>query len=228
MSKFLLLADSNVANNLQHQAIIGRGQFDFKKCTTKGLFTDKILAAQAELVVTAGIDCIVSEALSSPRESERCVSFVLNSLVSKIVEKLEQDESSAITVALASPLYWDAFSEEVKKSLQSAFKQVRKDWKHKIKFIPPCPGMTYLPDRIHLSELAGVRYTNHIIKKACSLAKIQPTVAANPSWADDVELEQMQEEDIDMDQEDSQVSTAPNISRNPSVNPSINLAANIE
>ena len=226
MSKFLLLADSNVANNLQHQAIIGRGQFDFKKCTTKGLFTDKILAAQAELVVIAGIDCIVSEALSSPRESERCVSFVLNSLVSKIVEKLEQDVSSAITVALASPLYWDAFSEEVKKSLQSAFKQVRKDWKHKIKFIPPCPGMNYLPDRIHLSELAGVRYTNHIIKKACSLAKIQPTVAANPSWADDVELEQMQEEDIDMDQEDTQVSTAPSISRNPSVNPSINLAAN--
>ena len=121
MSKFLLVADSNVANNLQHQATIGKGQFDFKKCTTKGLFSDKILAAQSELVVVAGIDCIVNEALSAPRESERCVSFVLNHLVTKIIEKLEDEDSVTKTIALASPLYWNDFSEEVKRALASSF-----------------------------------------------------------------------------------------------------------
>ena len=46
MSRILLLGDSNIANNLQHQAVLGKDQFEFKKCTTKGLFIDKILAAQ--------------------------------------------------------------------------------------------------------------------------------------------------------------------------------------
>ena len=202
MSKFLLLADSNVANNLQHQATIGKGQFDFKKCTTKGLFIDKILAAQSDLVVVAGIDCIVNEALSSPRESERSVSFVLHNFVTKIIDKLEDEDSTTSMIALASPLYWNEFSEEVKRALSTTFKQIRRDWKHRIKFIPPCPGMAYLPDNIHLNELAGVRYTNHIIKKACSLAKIAPNPATNPSWADDVELQQM--EDEEMEQDDSQ------------------------
>ena len=215
MSKFLLLADSNIANNLQHQAAIGKGQFDFKKCTTKGLFVDKILAAQAELVVIAGIDCIVNEALTSPRESERSVSLVLNNLVSKIIEKLEDEESTTTTIAMASPLYWDEFNDEVKKSLQYSFKQVRKDWKHRIKFLPACPGLTFLPDKIHLNELSGVRYTNHIIKKSCSLAKIVPNPATNPSWADDVELQQM--EDEEMEQEDSQPNPEDSIVRNLSV-----------
>ena len=152
MSKFLLLADSNIANNLQHQATIGKGQFDFKKCTTKGLFIDKILAAQYELVVIAGIDCIVNEALTSPRESERSVSLVMNNLVSKVIEKLEDEDSTTTTIAMASPLYWEEFSEEVKKSMLYSFKQIRKDWKHRIKFLPPCPGLMYLPDKIHLNE----------------------------------------------------------------------------
>ena len=67
MAKFLLLGDSNIANSLQHQAVLGKGQYDFKKCTTRGLFVDKILSAQSELVVIAGIDCIVNEALTAPK-----------------------------------------------------------------------------------------------------------------------------------------------------------------
>ena len=153
MAKFLLLGDSNIANNLQHQAVLGKDQFDFKKCTTRGLFVDKILAAQLDLVVIAGIDCIVNEALSAPRESERCISLVLNNLVSKIIEKIEDEASGNMTIAIASPLYWEEFNDEVKKSLQTAFKQIRKDWKHLIKFIPPCPGVGYLPDKIHRSEI---------------------------------------------------------------------------
>ena len=203
MAKFLLLGDSNIANNLQHQAVIGKGQFEFKKCTTKGLFIDKILAAQLDFVVMAGIDCIVNEALTAPRESERSISLVLNYLVSKIVEKLESEESSNMTVVLASPLYWNDFTEDVKKSLQSTYKQIRKDWKHRIKFLPPCPGMTFLQDRVHLDELSGVRYTNHVIKKSCSLAKIIPNPASNPSWADDAELQLMDDEE--MEQDDSQI-----------------------
>ena len=210
MAKFLLLGDSNIANNLQHQAILGKGQFDFKKCTTKGLFIDKILAAQLDFIVVAGIDCIVNEALSAPRESERSISLVLNNLVSKIVEKIEDDNSANVTIVIVSPLYWDDFNDDVKKSLQNTFKQIRKDWKHLIKFIPPCPGMAYMPDKIHLNELSGVRYLNHIIKKACSLAKIIPTAATNPSWADDVELQQM--EDEEMEQDDSQM--PPPVDRN--------------
>ena len=202
MAKFLLLGDSNIANSLQHQAVLGKGQYDFKKCTTRGLFVDKILSAQSELVVIAGIDCIVNEALTAPRESERCVSLVLNNLMSKVIEKLEGEEVANMVVAIASPLYWADFSEEVKKSLQFSFKQIRKDWKHKIKFLPPCPGVTYLADRVHLDELSGVRYTNHIIKKSCSLLKMAPNPAHNPSWADEVELQQM--EDEEMEQEDTQ------------------------
>ena len=200
MAKILLLGDSNIANNLQHQAVIGTGQFDFKKCTTKGLFIDKILAAQTDFIVMAGIDCVVNEALTAPRESERCISLVLNNVVSKIVEKLEEETSSGTVIAVASPLYWGYFSEDVRKSLQATFKQIRRDWKHKIKFIPPCPGLKFLPDQIHLDELSGVRYTNHIIKKSCSLAKINPNPATNPSWADDVELEQMDEEEMEQDE----------------------------
>ena len=202
MARLLLLGDSNVANNLHHQAVVGKGQYDFKKCTTKGLFVDKLLAAQADHIVIAGIDCIVNEALSSPRESERCVSLVLNNLVSKVVEKLEDEGSGNPVVVLASPLYWEDFADDVKKSVQASFKQIRKDWKSKIKFLPPCPGVKFLPDRIHLDELSGVRYVNHIIKKSCSLAKINPNPATNPSWADDVELQQM--EDEEMEQDDSQ------------------------
>lgn len=211
MAKFLLLGDFNVANNLQHQAVLGKGQYDFKKCTTKGLFVDKILSAQSELVVIAGIDCIVNEALSAPRESGRCISLVLNNLVSKILEKFEEEENSSKIVAVASPLYWDEFSEEVKKSLQASYKQIRKDWKHKIKFFPPCPGMTFLQDKIHLDELSGVRYVNHIIKKSCSLLKIAPNPANNPSWADEVED---QLEDEEMDQDDSQLTVVANPTRN--------------
>ena len=202
MAKLLLLGDSNIANNLQHQAVLGKGQFEFKKCTTKGLFIDKIMAAQQDLVVVAGVDCIVNEALSAPRESERCISLVMSNLVTRIVEKLEDDSGKNMTIAMASPLYRDDFSDDVKKSMQATFKQIRKDWKHRIKFIPPCPGMKYLQDRVHLDELSGVRYTNHIIKKACSIAKIIPNPASNPSWADDVELQQM--EDEEMETEDSQ------------------------
>ena len=219
MAKFLLLGDSNIANNLQHQAILGKGQFDFKKCTTKGLFIDKILASQLDLVVVAGIDCIVNESLSAPRESERCINLVINNLVSKIIEKIESEEApKATTIAIASPLYWDEFAEDVKKAIQSSFKQIRKDWKHMIKFIPPCPGMGYLPDKIHLNELSGVRYTNHIIKKACSLAKIIPNPAVNPSWADDVELMQMEDEEIEQDESQPTQPGATAVTRNPSVN----------
>ena len=202
MARLLLLGDSNIANNLQHQAVIGKEQFDFKKCTTKGLFLDKIMASQAEIIGIAGIDCVVNEALMAPRESERCVSLVLNNFVAKIVEKLEEADSSGKIIAVASPIYWEEFNEEVKKTMQMTFKQIRKDWKHKIKFLPPCPGMKFTQDRVHLDELSGVRYTNHIIKKLCSLAKIVPNPANNPSWADDVELAQMDEEE--MEQEDSQ------------------------
>ena len=198
MSKILLLGDSNIANNLQHQAILGKGQFEFKKCTTKGLFIDKILAAQADLIVMSGIDCVVHEALSATRESDRCITLVLNNFLAKISERFDDEAMASATVAIASPLIWDHFSDEVKKSLQSSFKQIRKDWKSQIKFIPPCPGLHYLQDKIHLDELSGVRYTNHIIKKMCSLVKINPNPAVNPSWADDVEME-MEDEDIDQD-----------------------------
>ena len=217
MAKFLLLGDSNVANNLQHQAVLGKGQFDFKKCTTKGLFIDKILSAQSDLVVIAGIDCIVNEALSAPRESGRCINLVLNNLVSKIVEKIEEDGASNTDriIALASPLYWDAFSEEVRKSLQNSFKQIRKDWKQTIRFLPPCPGMSFLQDRIHLTELAAVRYTNHLIKKSCNLLKITPTPATNPSWADEVE-EQL--EDEEMEQDESQPMSTPRLELNSNEN----------
>ena len=202
MAKLLILGDSNIANNLQHSAVLGKEQFEFKKCTTKGLFIDKILAAQQELVVVAGIDCIGNEALTAPRESERNINLVVNNLVSKIIEKLEDDSVTNMAIALASPLYWDEFNDDVKKSLQATFKQIRRDWKHRIRFIPPCPGMKYLQDRVHLDELSGVRYTNHIIKKSCSIAKIIPNPASNPSWADDVELQLM--EDEEMEQDDSQ------------------------
>ena len=209
MAKILLLADSNIANNLHHQAVIGKGQYDFKKCTTKGLFINKLLAAQADLIVVAGIDCIVNEALTSPRVSERCVSLVLNNLVAKIAEKLEDESSGSgnLMVALASPLYWDDFHEDVKKSIQNTFKQLRKDWKQKIKFLPPCPGMKFLADRIHLDELSGVRYANHVIKKSCNLVKIIPVQAMNPSWADDVELQEMEDEEMEQDDSQPPIST---------------------
>ena len=216
MAKLLLLGDSNIANNLQHQAVLGKGQFEFKKCTTKGLFSDKILAAQQDLVVIAGIDCVVNEALTAPRESERNISLVMNNLVSKIIEKLEDDSGTNMTMVLASPLYWEDFSEDVKKSLQVTFKQIRRDWKHRIKFLPPCPGMKYLQDRIHLDELSGVRYTNHIIKKSFSIAKIIPNPASNPSWADDIELQQM--EDEEMEQDDTQQSLDRGVAGNGAAN----------
>ena len=202
MAKILLLGDSNIANNLHHQAVIGRGQFEFKKCTTKGLFIDKLLAAQADLIVVAGIDCIVNEALTSPRVSERCVSLVLNNLVAKIAEKFEDESSGSgsLMVAVASPIYWDDFHEDVKKSIQSSVKQVRKDWKQKIKILPPCPGLKFLADKIHLDELSGVRYANHVIKKSFNLVKLIPNQATNPSWADDVELQEMEEEEMDQDE----------------------------
>ena len=224
MAKFLLLGDSNIANNLQHQAVLGKGQFEFKKCTTKGLFIDKILASQINFIVVAGIDCIVNEALSAPRESERSISLVLNNLVSKVIEKLENDESSSTMIALASPLYWNDFSEDVKKSLQTTFKQIRRDWKHRIKFLPPCPGVTYLQDRIHLDELSGVRYTNHIIKKSCSLIKVVPNPASNPSWADDDEFQLMDEEEMEQDESQSDPAFAHSNSQNAQRTPQLSLS----
>ena len=166
------------------------------------LFTDKLLAAQADHIVVAGIDCIVNEALTSPRVSERCVSLVLNNLVAKIAEKFEDESSGSggLMVAVASPIYWDDFHEDVKKSIQSSVKQIRKDWKQKIKFLPPCPGLKFLADKIHLDELSGVRYANHVIKKSFNLVKLIPNQATNPSWADDVELQEMEEEEMDQDE----------------------------
>ena len=127
-------------------------------------------------------------------------------------------------IALASPLNWNDFSEDVKKSLQTTFKQIRRDWKHRIKFLPPCPGVTYLQDRIHLDELSGVRYTNHIIKKSCSLIKVVPNPASNPSWADDDEFQLMDEEEMEQDESQSDPAFAHSNSQNAQRTPQLSLS----
>ena len=170
MAKILLVADSNVANNLN---LIKTGKIKnmkFVKCVDKKEFSTAILEAEVDtdVIMVAAFDAIANEVAKKPGYNDRAIEVIFSHFCMKLYEK---SEDSDIKIGVIPPLYWRAHSKETRRAMKHSYELLQKDLNNFIYFAPDLPPMKTLSDKIHLTERSGENYIKFIYKQLETLAQ---------------------------------------------------------
>ena len=162
MARLLLLADSNIKNNLG--AYPGRviKDLEVKSCQSRKAIVEGIADVEEGIVVIAGLDMIAADiAKSTVRDADNAVEMYINQLVYKMVEKVDESDGKVV-FGVVAPLFWTSHSEEVKRALNHAYKLMKKTPMTKIWVADLLKEVKAGEDGTHLTVTSANRYIRHI------------------------------------------------------------------
>lgn len=192
MARLLLLADSNFANNIgdfKGRKIRG---LEAKSCQSRKAALAEINLFEEGILVVACLDMIASDvAKNSGTDADNAVEVYFSQLLYKLIEKVDEGDGR-VAIGIVAPLFWSTHSVSVKRSMNHAYKLMKKSPLNKIWFSEYMRDVNVGADGIHLTKVSAAHYIQHIndlIQKIGSESGTVSVILEGPestSWADDV------------------------------------------
>ena len=198
MSKLLLLADSNYANNVGDYCGRRIKELEFKSCQSRRSAMTEISTAEEGIVVVSCLDMIAADvSKTTPVNADAAIEVYYNQLLLKMVEKVDEADGK-LAFGLVAPLFWKSLPEEVKRSMNHTYKLMKKAPLTNILITDYVKGVSAGTDGTHLTSASAARYIKFIhdlfgrVGEATGLGPVvflepeQPPPASRTDWAEEV------------------------------------------
>ena len=196
MARILLLADSNFSNNVG----VFRGRkvrnLEWKSCQSRKSALDEINLFEEGILVVACLDMIAADVTknSSVDNADNAVEVYYSQLLYKLIEKVD-DGNGRVAVGVVAPLFWSTHPAPVSRSMNHAYKLMKKSPLNKIWLGEYMRDVNVGVDGVHLTKASAVHYIQHIIDLIQKIGQESGTVSVvlegseTTSWADDVPIQ---------------------------------------
>ena len=195
MARLLLLADSNFLNNIGDYGGQKVKDLEVRSCQSRRAAMLEISTMEEGIVVFSCLDMVAADiAKTVADDASDAIEVYYNQVLHKMIEKIDMAEGK-LAFGVVAPIFWTTHSEVVKRSMNHAYKLMKKASLENIFFTEYLKGVNAGPDGVHLTSVSSKHYIKNIMEffqrigtatgiGPCQLEGSEPV--ATSSWAEDL------------------------------------------
>ena len=161
MSRLLLITDSNFINNIGDFKGRKIKDLEVKSCQSRRAVMHEAYALEEGIVVFSCLDMLAADIVkSTANEAQAAIEHHLNQLFYTLAGKVEEADGK-LAVGVMAPLFWSSLSEETRRTMNHAYKTMKKASVKGIWISGYFGGIQVGADGTHLTRLSANKFIQH-------------------------------------------------------------------